>query len=70
MTDSKKHETWLYEKAGRAHAVKADHVHPTLAELLAEAEDSGAYPLPSEEREWVDAPAVGREVLTPFDLAE
>lgn len=33
----------------------------TLDELLAEA--SGAYPLPPEEREWVDAPAVGRELL-------
>ena len=33
----------------------------TLDELLAEAEASGAYPLPAEEREWVDAPAVGRE---------
>lgn len=33
----------------------------TLDELLAEAEASGAYPLPPEEREWVDAPAVGLE---------
>lgn len=33
----------------------------TLAELLACAEASGAYPLPPEEREWVDAPSVGRE---------
>lgn len=37
----------------------------TLDELLAEAKASGAYPLPAEEREWVDAPAVGREVLPP-----
>ncbi|AWB32503.1 helix-turn-helix domain-containing protein [Orrella marina] len=35
----------------------------TLDELLAGAETSGAYPLSPEEREWVDAPAVGREVL-------
>ena len=35
----------------------------TLAELLAEAEASGAYPLPAEEREWIDAPAVGKELL-------
>lgn len=35
----------------------------TLDELLAEAEASGAYPLPPEEREWIDAPAVGRELL-------
>jgi len=34
----------------------------TLAELLAEAEAAGAYPLPAEEREWIDAPAVGREL--------
>ncbi|EKU31669.1 MULTISPECIES: P2 [Alcaligenes] len=35
----------------------------TLAALLADVEASGAYPLPPEEREWVDAPAVGRELL-------
>ncbi|MDF7677067.1 antitoxin [Neisseriaceae bacterium ESL0693] len=34
-----------------------------LAELLAEAEASGAYPLPTEEREWVDVPAVGKELI-------
>lgn len=34
----------------------------TLDALLAEAEASGTYPLPEDEREWVDAPAVGREV--------
>ncbi len=28
---------------------------------LADAEASGAYPLPPEEREWMDAPSVGRE---------
>lgn len=33
----------------------------TLAELLAESDYS--TPLPPEEREWVDAPAVGRELL-------
>ncbi|EHB9365383.1 MazE family transcriptional regulator [Salmonella enterica] len=32
-----------------------------MAELLEGAEASGAYPLPPEEREWVDAPPVGRE---------
>jgi len=37
--------------------------HYTLDQLLAEAEASGAYPLPPEEREWIDAPAVGRELL-------
>lgn len=34
-----------------------------LAELLAEAEAAGVYPLPAEEREWIDAPAVGKELL-------
>lgn len=34
-----------------------------LDELLAETEVSGAYPLPPEERVWVDAPPVGRELL-------
>ena len=35
----------------------------TLAELLAEAEASGMYPLSAEEREWIDAPAVGKELI-------
>jgi hypothetical protein len=33
----------------------------TLAELLARSDYS--QPQPSEEREWIDAPAVGRELL-------
>ena len=33
----------------------------TMGELLEGVEASGAYPLPPEEREWVDAPPVGRE---------
>ena len=41
---------------------------PTMAELLAASDYS--QPQPPEEREWVDAPAVGREPLTPFDPAE
>ena len=70
MTDPKHLETWLHEKAGPAYdalkadparAVSADRVRYTLDELLAEAEASGQYPLPPEQREWVDAPAVGRE---------
>ena len=69
-------ETWLHEKVGPAYdalkadparAVTADQVRYTLDELLAEAEASGQYPLPPEQREWVDAPAVGRELL-PEDL--
>jgi hypothetical protein len=76
MTDPKHLETWLHEKAGPAHdalkadparAVSADRVRYTLDELLAEAEASGQCPLPPEQREWVDAPAVGRELL-PEDL--
>ncbi|KDC03805.1 hypothetical protein, partial [Bordetella bronchiseptica] len=54
-------------KADPARAVSADRVRYTLDELLAEAEASGQYPLPPEQREWVDAPAVGRELL-PEDL--
>lgn len=34
----------------------------TLAGLTAEAEASGTYPLAESEREWIDAPAVGREL--------
>ena len=76
MIDPKNLETWLHEKAGPTHdalkagparAVSADRVRYTLDELLAEAEASGQYPLPPEQREWVDAPAVGRELL-PEDL--
>ena len=35
----------------------------TLAELLAEAESADVYPLPAEEREWIDAPPVGKELI-------
>lgn len=35
----------------------------TMAELLAEAKGSGEYPLPAQEREWIDAPAVGKELI-------
>lgn len=41
--------------------VTAGPVSYTMTELLADAEASGAYPLPPEEREWVHAPLVGRE---------
>ena len=76
MIDPKNLKTWLHEKAGPVHdalkadparAVSADRVRYTLDKLLAEAEASGQYPLPPEQREWVDAPAVGRELL-PEDL--
>lgn len=42
-------------------AVKVGAVRYTMAELLAGAEASRAYSPPPEEREWVDAPSVGRE---------
>ncbi len=76
MTGQKNLETWLHEKAGPAYdalkadsarAVSASRVRYTLDELLAEAEAAGQHPLPPEQREWVDAPAVGRELL-PEDL--
>lgn len=35
----------------------------TMTELLAEAEASGEYPLPAQEREWIDAPALGKELI-------
>lgn len=35
----------------------------TLNELLAQAEAAGVYPLPTEEREWIDTPAVGKELI-------
>ncbi|USP49423.1 hypothetical protein [Alcaligenes faecalis] len=44
-----------------SHVVTAGPVRYTMAELLADAEASGAYPLPPEEREWVNVPPVGRE---------
>lgn len=60
MTNPKNLENWLHEKAGPAHdalkadparAVTPDQVRYTLAELLAEAEATGGYPLPPEQRE-------------------
>ena len=76
MTNPKNLEAWRHEKAGPAHdALKADptraasdRVRYTLDELLAEFDPS--VELTTQEREWLDAPAVGREVLTPYDPAE
>lgn len=78
MTDRKNNlETWLHEeaapaydalKADPARAVTPDRVRHTLDELLAQCDPSAE--LTAQEREWLDAPAVGREVLTPFDPAE
>ncbi|MFT0212488.1 hypothetical protein VQ643_07690 [Pseudomonas sp. F1_0610] len=42
-------------------AAKPSKSRYTLRELLDEAEVAGVYPLLSEEREWIDAPPVGRE---------
>ena len=76
MTDPENLESWLHEKVGPAYdalkadparAVTAGRVRYTLNELLAETDASGQYPSPPEQREWVDAPAVGRELL-PEDL--
>lgn len=58
MSRKKTEEAIAYSRA-----ITSNRVRYTLAELLADAEASGAYPLPPEEREWVDAPAVGRELL-------
>lgn len=41
--------------------------HYTLDELLAECDPSAE--LTVREREWLDAPAVGREILPPYDPA-
>ncbi|MCR4159972.1 type II toxin-antitoxin system RelE/ParE family toxin [Kerstersia gyiorum] len=43
------------------HAARQWPPRYTMGELLDGLESSGAYPLPPEEREWVDAPSVGRE---------
>lgn len=61
----------LHLKAGSTVGVSVDggrlviepqpRPHYTLAELLAASDYS--QPQPSEEREWVDAPAVGRELI-------
>ena len=40
----------------------------TLDELLAQCDPSAE--LTAQEREWLDAPAVGRELLRPYDPAE
>lgn len=39
----------------------ADRLRSDIPPPLAEAKSSGQYPLPPEQREWVDAPSVGRE---------
>ncbi len=70
-------ENWLHEKAGPAHdalkadparAASADRLRYTLDELLAQCEPAAEPTM--QEREWRDAPAVGRELLTPYDPAE
>lgn len=49
------------EAIADSRAVTASPVRYTMAELLASVKATGAYPLPPEEREWVDVPSVGRE---------
>ena len=41
--------------------IKPERKRYTLEELLAECD--GEAPLATEEREWIDAPAVGREIV-------
>ncbi|MDR2186699.1 MAG: antitoxin [Azonexus sp.] len=48
---------------GRLMVEPAARPRYTLDALLAEAEAAGVYPLPVEEREWVDAPTVGGELV-------
>jgi len=48
---------------GRLVVEPAPRPRYTLDELLAQAEASGAYPLPPEECEWIDAPPSGRELI-------
>lgn len=43
------------------HAARQGPPRYTMGELLDGLESAGAYPLPPEEREWVDAASVGRE---------
>ncbi|MFA7681242.1 MAG: type II toxin-antitoxin system RelE/ParE family toxin [Pigmentiphaga sp.] len=43
------------------HAARQWPPRYAMGELLDGLESSGAYPLPPEEREWVDVPSVGRE---------
>lgn len=77
MTDPKHLENCLHEKEGPAYnaltadldrTVTLDRVRYTLDELLAQCDPSAD--LAPQEREWQDAPSLGREVLTPFDPAE
>lgn len=64
MGRKKTEEAIADSRSGRV--TRVGSVAELLAELnaddvLAEAEASGAYPLPPSEREWVDAPPAGRE---------
>lgn len=49
------------EKASLLHVARQWPPRYTKGELLDGLESSGACPLPPEEREWVEAPSVGRE---------
>ena len=53
----------LSVKNGNLTATPQPRQRRTLAQLVAEAKKAGQYPLPESEREWVDAPAVGREII-------
>lgn len=58
---SKKKTEAAIRESRSGNLAKFDSVETMMADLLAEAEAAGMYPLPPEEREWVDAPPVGRE---------
>lgn len=66
MNKKKTEEAIADSRAG--YVTRVGSVSELLVELnaddvLAEATAAGGYPLPPEQREWVDAPAVGRELL-------
>lgn len=58
---SKKETEAAIRESRSGNLAKFDSAEALMADLLAKAEAAGAYPLPPEEREWVDAPSIGRE---------
>lgn len=58
---SKKETEAAIRESRSGNLAKFDSIEALMADLLAEDEVIGVYPLPPEEREWVDAPTVGRE---------
>lgn len=58
---SKKETEAAIRESRSDNLAKFDSVEALMADLLAEAEAAGVYPLPPEERALVDAPTIGRE---------